>query len=110
FQDPNSDNWKPDPSIMLRQSVLSAVTDQRQALMANLGRADQVKLDQYFTSLRDMENQLAIQLQKPDKCEACVVPKAPPEPKRAASVDVVNGNTKAMAKLLAMAMACNQSK
>ena len=24
FQDPNSDNWKPDPSIMLRQSVLSA--------------------------------------------------------------------------------------
>ena len=29
FQDPNSDNWKPDPSIMLRQSVLSAVKEQR---------------------------------------------------------------------------------
>ena len=74
FQDPNSDNWKPDPSIMLRQSVLSAVKDQRAALMANVGKADQIKLDQYFTSVREMENSLAIQLQKPDKCEACVVP------------------------------------
>lgn len=110
FQDPNSDNWKPDPNIMLRQSVLSAITDQRQSLMANVGRADQVKLDQYFTSLREMENQLAIGLQKPEKCEACVVPPPPKEPHRSASVDVVNANTKAMAKLLAMAMACNQTK
>lgn len=110
FQDPNSDNWKPDPNIMLRQSVLSAITDQRQSLMANVGKADQIKLDQYFTSLREMENQLAIGLRKPEKCEACVVPPPPKEPHRSASVDVVNGNTKAMAKLLAMAMACNQTK
>jgi len=110
FQDPNSDNWKPDPSIMLRQSVLSAITEQRQSLMANVGKADQVKLDQYFTSLREMENQLAIGLQKPEKCEACVVPPPPKEPHRSASVDVVNANTKAMAKMLAMAMACNQTK
>src|SRR5580693_1273055 len=65
FQDPNSDNWKPDPSIMLRQSVLSAVKDQRDALMAGVGKADQIKLDQYFNSVREMENQLAVQLQKP---------------------------------------------
>ena len=110
FQDPNSDNWKPDPSIMLRQSVLSAVTDQRQSLMAGLGKADQVKLDQYFTSVRDMENQLAIQLQKPEKCQACVVPPAPKEAPRSASVDAVNANTKTMAKLLAMGLACNQSR
>jgi hypothetical protein len=110
FQDPNSDNWKPDPSIMLRQSVLSAVKEQRQALMAGVGKADQVKLDQYFTSVRDMENQLAIQLQKPEKCQACVVPPAPKEAPRSASVDVVNANTKTMAKLLAMGLACNQSR
>ena len=110
FQDPNSDRWQPDPSTMLRQSVLSAVTDQRQALMTNVGKADRVKLDQYFTSLREMENQLAIQLQKPDKCEACVIPAAPQEPKRAASVDIVNANTRTMAKLLAMALACNQTR
>jgi Protein of unknown function (DUF1552) len=110
FQDPNSDNWKPDPSIMLRQSVLSAVTDQRQSLMAGLGKADQVKLDQYFTSVRDMENQLAIQLQKPEKCQACVIPPVPKEAPRSASVDAVNANTKTMARLLAMGLACNQSR
>jgi hypothetical protein len=110
FQDPNADNWKPDPSIMLRQSVLSAVKDQRQALMSNVGKADQVKLDQYFTSVREMENSLEIQLQRPDKAEACLVPTAPKEPARGASVDIVNANTKTMAKLLAMGLACNQTK
>jgi hypothetical protein len=110
FQDPNSDNWKPDPSIMLRQSVLSAIKDQRQALMAGVGKSDQVKLDQYFTSVREMENQLATQLQKPEKCEACVVPPAPKETSRSASVDSVRANTKAMAKLLALGLACNQTR
>ena len=80
FQDPNSDHWKPDPSIMLRQSVLSAVTDQRQALMTGVGKADQIKLDQYFTSVREMENQLAVQLQRPESARraSCL-----PRPRRA---------------------------
>ena len=110
FQDPNSDNWKPDPSIMLRQSVLSAIKDQRQALMAGVGKSDQIKLDQYFTSVREMENQLATQLQKPEKCEACVVPAAPKEQPHSASVDSVRANTKSMAKLLALGLACNQTR
>ncbi|HMG35611.1 MAG TPA: DUF1552 domain-containing protein [Blastocatellia bacterium] len=110
FQDPNSDDWKPDPSIMLRQSVLSAVKDQRQALMAGVGKEDQIKLDQYFTSVRDMENQLEVQLQKPERCETCVVPGAPKEMPRSASVDTVRANTSAMAKLLGMGLACNQTR
>ncbi len=110
FQDPNSDNWQPDPSIMLRQSVLSAVKDQRKALMSSVGKDDQIKLDQYFTAVRDMENQLAVGLQKPEKCEACVPPKAPQELPHAASVDIVNKNTKLMGRLLAMGLACNQSR
>ena len=110
FQDPNSDDWKPDPSIMLRQSVLSAVKDQRQALMAGVGKEDQIKLDQYFTSVRDMENQIEVQLQKPERCETCVVPGAPKEMARSASVDTVRANTRAMAKLLAMGLACNQTR
>lgn len=110
FQDPNSDDWKPSPSIMLRQSVLSAVTEQRQALMKGLGQEDRLKMDQYFSSVRDLENQLAVQLQRPEKREACVLPQAPKEQPRVASVDVVNANTKVMAKLLAMGLACNQSR
>lgn len=110
FQDPNSDNWKADPNIMLKQSVLSSITEERKHLMANVGKADQIKLEQYFTSLRDMENQLSVQLERPEKCESCEIPSQPKEPKRAASVDVVNSNTKQMAKLLAMALACNQTR
>jgi hypothetical protein len=111
FQDPNSPNWKPDPSIMLNQSVLSGVTEQRRALLKQVGKNDQIKLDQYFTSLREMENQLAIQLQRPAKAEACAIPTALKDvPMKAASVDVINANSKAMARLLAMAMACNQTK
>ena len=110
FQNPNSDDWKPDPSIMLRQSVLSAVKDQRQALMAGAGKSDQIKLDQYFTSVREMETQLVVQLQKPEKCDACVIPGAPKETSRAASVDSVRANTRAMAKLLALGLACNQTR
>jgi len=110
FQDPNSPNWKPDPSIMLRQSVLSAVKEQRQSLMSNVGKADQVKLDQYFTAVREMENSLEIQLQRPDKAEACLLPAAPKEAPRGASVDIVNANTKTMARLLAMGLACNQTR
>ncbi len=110
FQDPNSNNWKPDPSVMLRQSVLSAVKEQREALMSGVGKADQIKLEQYFTSVREMENQLAVQLTKPEKCEACIVPSAPKETPRSASVDVVNANTKTMARLLAMGLVCNQTR
>ena len=110
FQDPNSPDWKPDPSIMLRQSVLSAVKDQRNALLTGVGKADQIKLDQYFTSVREMENQLAVQLQRPEKCESCVVPPAPKDAPRSASIDVVNANTRTMARLLAMGLACNQTR
>ncbi len=110
FQDPNDPDWKPNPDIMLRQSVLSGVSEQRQTLMADVGTEDRAKLDQYFTSIREMENQLAMQLQKPDPCEACVVPEAPGASSNAVTVDVVNGNSKTMARLLAMGLACNQTR
>lgn len=110
FQDPNSEDWRPDPAIMLRESVLSAVKEQREALMASVGAADRVKLDQYFSAVRDMENQLAIQLQRPDRLDACLPPGAPGEQPHAASIDVVNENTRLMGKLLAMGLACNQTR
>jgi hypothetical protein len=110
FQDPNSEHWAPDPAIMLRQSVLSAVTDQRQSLMRSVGHEDQIKLEQYFTSLREMENQLAVQLQRPEPRDACSLPRSPADFERAGSVDVVNSNTRVMARLLAMGLACDQSR
>lgn len=110
FRDPNDPNWSPDPSIMARQSVLSAVTDQRKALLAQASAADRIKLDQYFTSLRQMEQQLAVESQRPAKCESCVVPKAPAQEMRSGQIEIVNNNNRQMAQLMAMALACNQTK
>lgn len=110
FQDPNADTWTPSKEAMLRKSVLSAVTEQRQSLVAQVGSADKARLDQYFTSLRQMEEQLSNELTKPAKCESCVVPAAPDETARSGEITKVNSNNKIMADLMAMALACNQTK
>jgi hypothetical protein len=110
FQDPNSDNWRPDPNVLLKKSVLSGVTEQRQALMKTASAADRIKLDQYFSSVRQVEEQLAVELQRPAKAEACLIPKAPAESKKSGMIERVNENNKLMAQLMAMALACNQTK
>ncbi|HMP56216.1 MAG TPA: DUF1552 domain-containing protein, partial [Novosphingobium sp.] len=66
FRNPNSAEFTPDPLVMARRSVLSGVSEQRQALEAAVGAADRQKLDQYFTSIRSLENQLEVELTKPE--------------------------------------------
>lgn len=110
FQDPNSAEFKPDPEVMLRQSVLSAVKDEREALVRQAGAADRQRLDQYFTSLRQLEQQLSLQLEKPPALEACVLPKRPEEPPTGAEIAQSIKTNRAMSKILAMALACNQTR
>jgi hypothetical protein len=110
FQDPNSAVFTPDPQVMLRQSVLSAVTDQRTALMGSVGAADKQTLDQYFTSVRSMENQLAVELEKPARAEACQVPTRPEDTARSRDLEVINNNNRLMAQMIAMGLACNQTR
>jgi Protein of unknown function (DUF1552) len=111
FHDPNKADFTPDPRFIVRRSALSGVGEQRRALLARVGAGDRARLDQYFTSLREMENKLALQLEKPQPAEACVVPKRP----TLNSTDLTDyeqraANHKLMAELLAMALACNQTK
>ena len=113
FQDPNKADFKPDPRYMARKSVLSAVGEQRRALLTRVGSSDRARLDQYFTSVREMENKLALQLQKPPRAEACAVPQAPaaiPAGTDLTDIDARKANHKLMAQLLAMALACNQTR
>ncbi|MBM3514074.1 MAG: DUF1552 domain-containing protein [Alphaproteobacteria bacterium] len=110
FADPNAADFKPDPAIMAKQSVLSAVTDERRALEQQLGAADRVRLDQYFTAVRQVENQLTLQLQKPEPLLACKVPKAPPEFPVAHDVEETIHNHEILAQVLAMTLTCNQTK
>jgi hypothetical protein len=88
FVDPNAAVFHPNPTVMVRDSVLSAVSDQRQSLMKLLPASDRARLDAYFTSLRDLENQLHTELQKPKPLPACTKPAAPQEHVSTDIVDV----------------------
>lgn len=110
FKDPNSATFTPDAKVMARRSVLSAVAEQRQALDARVGAADRARLDQYYTSLRQLENQLDIELTKPEPIQACVLPRKPVEEQPDAVIEHVIENHKLMVDLLVMALACDQSR
>lgn len=110
FQDPNSGVFKPDPNIMLEQSVLSSVKDSRTDLMRSVGAADRARLDQYFTSMREMEQQLAVQLQPPPRADACVVPKAPAALAPGTTWEDATQMHDRLTDLLVMALACNQTR
>ncbi|HWW86532.1 MAG TPA: DUF1552 domain-containing protein [Vicinamibacterales bacterium] len=109
FKDPNASDFTPDPKVMARQSVLSAVKDERRTLERALGSSDRARLDEYFASLRQLEQQLAMQLEKPAPLEACTIPAAPPDGPVGTEIDVVTANHKIFAQLAAHALACGQT-
>lgn len=110
FQDPNAAEFTPDPSIMLRQSVLSSIADERQKLIRTVGTEDRIRVERYFDTLRDMENQLAMALQKPEPLEACVVPKSPRRRDVGPVWEVAQANHRVLGQLLVNALACNQTR
>ncbi|MBY0511903.1 MAG: DUF1552 domain-containing protein [Rhodospirillaceae bacterium] len=110
FQNPNAAAFTPDPNTLVRSSVLSVVKDERDAFMKNLGAADRARLDQYFTSVRQLEQQLALQLEKPQPLKACSVPAAPQDLPPGTEISVVAQNHKLMSAILAHALACNQTR
>ena len=110
FQDPSSGAWKPDPQVMLQQSVLSAVTDERRDFMRNLGAGDRARMDQYFTSVRDTELQMTAELQRPDVVAKVEIPAAPGEMPVNYALPNVRVVTPLMAKLGALALATDQTR
>lgn len=111
FQDPNAPTFTPSPKIMMRKSVLSGVTEQRKDFERGLGAADRARMDQYYTSIREIENRLALQLEKPPAAPDCKAPAGQPgEIARGEDVVVVRDRHRAMTDLLMMALVCNQSK
>lgn len=109
FQDPNSAEFTPDPDVMVRRSVLSMVADERATLTKSLGASDRARMDEYFTSLRELEQQLELQLQKPAPLAACTVPGKPDEIQVGTVVDQALQTNKLFSGLLAHALACGQT-
>jgi hypothetical protein len=110
FKDPNAVSFTPDAAVMARRSVLSAVGDETKRLMNQLGSADRAHLDQYLTSLRELEQQLGLELQRPAPLAACSVPDTPEAMRIGTEVAEVSGNHRLFARLLAHALACDQTR
>jgi hypothetical protein len=110
FADPNAAEFTPDPRLMLRQSALSIVGEDRRRLEGQLGQSDRVRLDQYFTALRQLERQIELQLQKPPPLEACTLPEPPTEGPVDTEIEHVMSNHALLAQTLALTLACDQTR
>jgi hypothetical protein len=111
FTEPGADTFSPDPEIMVRESALSAVGEQRRDLLRLVGAEDRRRLDQYFTSLRDLENKLLIELSEPAPMPACSKPERPGETaEKSVILDDVRQRHDLFAELLAHALACGQTR
>lgn len=110
FQDPNAEEFAPDPKVMVRKSSLSAVLDETRALNKELGVDDRARLDQYFTGLRDLERRFDLQLKKPDPREACIVTDRPQDLPSGLDANLVAKRHRIMTDLMLMAIACDQTR
>ncbi|MFT5685597.1 MAG: hypothetical protein ACI8RZ_006551, partial [Myxococcota bacterium] len=100
-----------DPALGLRRSVLDAVMGDLNALDAKVSAADRARLDQHFTGIRELEQRLARLEEDPPDLEACLQPKAMTAD--FANVDgrpQIEARNRAMAEMLAMAFACDQTR
>jgi hypothetical protein len=110
FKDPNAAEFTPDASVMARRSVLSYVKEERADVLKGLGTADKARLDDYFTAIRQLEQQLDIELQKPAPLEACTVPGATEEATIGRDIVQAGTNGRLFGGLLAHALACGQTR
>jgi hypothetical protein len=110
FKDPNAAEFTPDVHAVARKSVLSYVTEQRASVMSRLGTADRARLDEYYSALREIEQQIALELEKPAPLAACKNPGVPEEFTPSAVLEDAAVNAKLFAGLLAHAVACGQTR
>lgn len=110
FQDPNAPEFKPDPAVMVRKSVLSAIMDDTKRLNRQLGAEDRARLDQYLTGLRSLEQQFDQQLSKPEPIAGCLRPTAPKVLPAGSTSELISRRHNMMTDLMVMAIACDQTR
>ena len=111
FVDPNQADFTPEPSVMVRDSVLSAVHEESKDFAKTLGAADRARMDEYFTSIRQLEQQLDLQMQRPEVSMACQIATPPPQEETLGiEIEVAQTNHKLLTEILVMALACNQTR
>jgi len=110
FHDPNAAEFRPNPNLMVKKSVLSAIKEDADALKRQIGANDRQRLDEYFTSVREIERQVDLQLVKPAPLPSCTMPTQPHETPEGTEVDTVSTNHALLINLLVHAFACDQTR
>ena len=110
FREPGEEGTV-DPSLGFRRSALDAVMTDIDELQSVLGYTDKVRLEQHLDGVRELESRLARLQEDPPDYEACLRPDAPegsyPDIDGRPQLAAIND---AMARLLAMALACDQTR
>ena len=95
---------------MLQRSVLSVVADDRKLLTKGVGASDRARLDQYFTSVRELEQTLEVELHRPEIAAQVEIPAAPEDMPMNKAVPNLLRVTPIMAKLVAIGLATDQTR
>ena len=99
-----------DPTLAVRRNILDAVREDAASLKKRLGQADRHRVDQHLEGISALQQRLQIiEDQTPPTASACVRPGDP------GSIGNDNAQeqrrrSRAMADLLAMALACDQTR
>lgn len=101
--DSDSDRAKSMDRIALKGSILDAVSGDAKSLERNLGKRDKEKLDEYFTSVRDVEKQLELSR------KWSTIPKPDPHMKEPANRDFVS-DLPVMYDLIALALQTDSTR
>lgn len=102
---------KVDPKIALRRSVLDAVGADAKRLQGRVGAADKARLEQHFEGIRALELQLKKIEENPPNLAACKAPDSPgPDIADVDGRPQLAASSRAMARLLAMACACDLTR
>ncbi len=109
FADPGDASFQPDPRTLLRRSALSAVREDANRLAARLGSHDRRRLDQYLTSLRQLEQQIEVSLRPPDLA-ACRKPEAPAGEDVGSDLERATATHRLLADVAIAAMLCDQAR
>lgn len=109
FVDPSDSQQGPDPRTLLRQSALTAVREDARRLEGILGSHDRRRLDEYFTSLRQLEQQIELSL-SPPQLEGCERPAEPRGEELGTDLPQARATHRMLAEVLVFALLCDQTR
>ncbi|HEY2902964.1 MAG TPA: DUF1552 domain-containing protein [Polyangia bacterium] len=108
FTPPGSATPMVDATLGYRRSVLDVVLSDINKVSAQSGTVDKSRLERHMEGIRAIENRLTLSQQLPPS--ACKVPTKPSSYPDQNGQEQIEQKTKAMSDLLAIAMACNQTR